>query len=265
MKNYKVATVGAVLCGTLLFGGIGNVLAAPGPIPADRTTDTTVKFVSNEDPTTPKDPENPENPAEPENPDGTDPKQGTNGPLSLDYASSLDFGINVISTKDEVYNVKAQKMKDGRYVSNYAQVTDNRGTLEGWSLSVKQNGQFKSATDGKELKGAQITFKDGNLNSISESAKPKTVESTFVLNPDGIGNQTNVIVAGAGEGAGTWIYRLGDESHIKDAIDKSGKVLNYKESDSITLEVPGKAEKMADSYKTTLTWTLTNTPANSDQ
>ncbi|MDO6662039.1 WxL domain-containing protein [Bacillus thuringiensis] len=264
MKNYKVATVGTVLCGTLLFGGIGNVLAA-GPIPADRNTDTTVKFVPNEDPSTPKDPENPEEPAEPENPDGSEPDPGTDGPLSLDYASSLDFGINVISTKDEVYNVKAQKMKDGRYTSNYAQVTDNRGTLEGWSLSVKQNGQFKSVTDGKELKGAQITFKDGNLNSMSESTKPGTVIPTLQLNPDGVGNETNVVVAGTGEGAGTWIYRLGDESHIKDATDKDGNVLDYKESDSITLEVPGKAEKMADSYKTTLTWTLTNTPANSDQ
>ncbi|PGZ57894.1 cell surface protein [Bacillus cereus] len=261
MNKFKVTTLGsAALCGTLLFSGLGNASAAPGPIPADRNTDATVKFVPNEDPTNPKDPENPGEDVKPENPDGSTPESGTNGPLSLDYASSLDFGTNVISTKDEVYNAKAQKLKDGSYVPNYAQVTDNRGTLKGWSLSVKQNGQFKSATDGKELQGAQITFKDANLNSISESTKPGTVKDTFVLNPDGTGNGTNVVVAGNGEGAGTWLYRFGDASHIKDAKDAEGN--SYKESDSITLEVPGKSEKMADSYKTTLTWTLTDTPAN---
>ncbi|PEF45192.1 cell surface protein [Bacillus cereus] len=263
MKKLKVTTLGtAALCGTLLFSGLGNALAAPGEIPANRDTDATVKFVPNEDPTNPVDPENPGTEVEPENPDGSKPDPGTNGPLSLDYASSLDFGTNVISTKDEVYNAKAQKLKDGSYVPNYAQVTDNRGTLKGWSLSVKQNGQFKSSTDGKELQGAQITFNHAVVNSISESAKPGTVKESFVLNPDGSGNGTNVVVAGEGEGAGTWTYHFGDQSHIKAATDKDGNDLGYKESDSITLEVPGKSEKLADSYKTTLTWTLTDTPKN---
>ena len=36
--------------------------------------------------------------------------------------------------------------------TNYVQVTDNRGTEAGWSLKVKQEGQFKS-TSGKELTG----------------------------------------------------------------------------------------------------------------
>ena len=47
------------------------------------------------------------------------------------------------------------KSKEG---PNYVQVTDNRGTEAGWSLKVKQEGQFKS-TSGKELTGAAITFK----------------------------------------------------------------------------------------------------------
>ena len=41
---------------------------------------------------------------------------------------------------------------------NYVQVTDNRGTEAGWSLKVKQEGQFKS-TSGKELTGALSRLK----------------------------------------------------------------------------------------------------------
>ena len=33
----------------------------------------------------------------------------------------------------------------------FAQITDNRGTLEGWTLSAKQNSAFTSATKGQTI------------------------------------------------------------------------------------------------------------------
>lgn len=74
---------------------------------------------------------------------------------------------------------------------NYVQVTDNRGTEAGWSLKVKQEGQFKS-TSGKELTGAAITFKNGNVVTASDSGKP-TGPATITLNSDG--SQSDVMSA----------------------------------------------------------------------
>ena len=90
-----------------------------------------VNFVPNQDVTPPvdpinPDPENPVTPIDPTNPNGPNP--GTAGPLSIDYASSLHFGENKISTKNEVYYAKAQAFTGGSEGPNYVQVTDNRGT-----------------------------------------------------------------------------------------------------------------------------------------
>ena len=49
---------------------------------------------------------------------------------------------------------------------------------------------------------------------------------------------------------GTWVYRAGDAASM---------------AESIELSVPGSSVKDADTYKTTLTWTLTDTPANSKE
>ena len=88
---------------------------------ANRDTDAIVKFKAPDE----KDP-NSKNPVvDPEDKDGKDPvtpidpvnpdkpvDEGSTGPLTLDYASSLNFGENIISTKDEIYFASAQVLKD---------------------------------------------------------------------------------------------------------------------------------------------------------
>ncbi|MCV5434162.1 WxL domain-containing protein, partial [Escherichia coli] len=77
---------------------------------AEYETNGVVEFTPNTDITKPVNPDNPDPnkpvvPVDPTkidpetNPDGT-PNPGTAGPLSIDYASSLDFGKNKISGKD---------------------------------------------------------------------------------------------------------------------------------------------------------------------
>jgi hypothetical protein len=117
-------------------------------------------------------------------------------------------------------------------------------------LSVKQNGQFKSVKEGKELVGAEVTFKNGQVASVSNSKIPSVVKTSFSLKNDGTGVAENIMSAAAGEGFGTWVYRAGDVSNM---------------AESIALSVPGSSVKDADTYKTTLTWTLTDTPANSGE
>lgn len=246
MKFIKVTATSALLVSALSFGG-ASVFAEE-----TKTLDSNaiVKFKANESTTGPVDPENPDpnkpvDPVDPTNPDGK-PNVGTTGPLSLDFASSLDFGENVISTKDETYFAAAQKLSDGQEKPNYVQVTDNRGTEAGWTLSVKQNGQFVDSK-GNELTGAKITFTNGAVNTASKSAKPSEVIPSFDLTVDGTGAVQNVVEAKAGEGAGTYVYKFGDDAT---------------KAESIKLEVPGATTKYADEYKTTLTWTLSDVPAN---
>lgn len=64
------------------------------------------------------------------------------GDLTLDFVSSFDFGNHPISKNDEIYSAAAQKTDDGKSIPNFVQVTDLRGTGNGWSLNVQQQSQF---------------------------------------------------------------------------------------------------------------------------
>ncbi|GMC09707.1 cell surface protein [Enterococcus thailandicus] len=239
---------------TIILGALTvpvTTFAADGGV---YTSNGVVEFVPNEDPTDPVDPTDPTgpvNPIDPTDPDGPNP--GTNGPLSIDYASSLDFGVQKITSKDQTYFAASQKyntldaegnpsteVKEG---PNYVQVTDNRGTEAGWSLKVNQEGQFTS-TSGKELTGATISFKNGRVVTASDSGKPVGPE-TIVLNADG--SQSDVMAASVGNGAGTYLYTWGTATTA---------------SESIELSVPGSTTKYAEKYSTKLTWTLTDVPGN---
>lgn len=245
MKAMKVALLGVILSSSVVLGGT-SFAAEVG------TRDTGAQIIFEEnteivDPVDPLDPTNPVDPIDPIDPEKpVDP--GTAGPLSLDYASSLNFGKQKISSVDQTYFAQPQTVKyaDGSegVVPLYTQVTDNRGTLKGWSLSVKQNSQFKAGD--KELTGAKIEFLNGQVETVSESPVPSVVKSNFDLTSNGTGAVTNVMAAATDEGAGTFVYRFGDEAT---------------KAESVKLTVPGKTTKLKDvAYQTTLTWMLNDVP-----
>ena len=269
-------TVKLTLMSALVLGGLGVAsTTAHAADVATRNTDAQVKFIPDDSTTNPVDPTDPTNPVDPVDPtDPTNPVDpGTKGPLSLDYASSFDFGVQKITSTDKTYQAKAQQVKKGGTivnVPNYAQVTDNRGTQAGWKLSVKQNGQFKDSKS-KELAGATINIANGSLNTASQD-KVSIVIPSFTL--DAAGASQDVMQAQPGEGAGTFVYSMGKPDNIaenKDALanptntksfDAAGKVEGPRfETSDVTLKVPGKSVKMADTYSTTMTWTLSDTPA----
>lgn len=248
MKTVKYTIISGLVLGSMALGG--NVFAAEV---ATRNTDAQITFGENDENVEvvdPIDPAIPVVPVDPVNP-GTPVEPGSPGPLSLDYASSLNFGKQKIKSSDEVYFAKAQVVsdKDGvdptpREVPLYAQVTDNRGTQAGWSLSVKQNGQFKAGD--KTLTGAKIEFINAEIATISESLVPSVLKTSFDLTADGTGAAQNIMAAKANQGAGTFIYRFGN----KDT-----------KASSVKLSVPGKTLKMKDvNYNTTLTWSLNDVP-----
>lgn len=228
-----------------------------------RDTDGVVKFKAggDEGPIDPVDPEEPEKPVKPIDP--IDPEKpidpGTAGPLSLDYASSWNFGEQKITTKDKTYYANTQKVTDPAVgpdpyeVANYVQVTDLRGTLAGWSLSVKQNGQFKTE-DGATLEGAQLQLNNGTHESASASAAPGTVQNTITLAADGNGSAANIMAAASQQGGGTHILRFGSNDGATPEESTMAK--------GIQLTVPGRTEKLAQQYATKLTWTLSDVPGS---
>lgn len=209
------------------------------------TSNAKVTFEASTDTTDPINPDNPDNqnPAAPENPDGTDPQAPTAGPLSIDFASSLDFGTQKISTTDAIYNAAAQKYSNGTTGTNYVQVTDNRGTDAGWNLSVKQVAQFNDGTNA--LDGAALLFTNGNLVTNGKGATPSLFSNKFALVP---GTATSIVDAAAGQGQGTWAERFGDTATA---------------DSSIQLSVPGSTTKRANQYTSTLEWTLAQAPTGS--
>lgn len=222
-----------------------------------------VEFVPDSGPTDPVDPENPDPnkpvfPWDPTTP-GNRPNPGTDGPLSLDYASSIDFGKNKITNKDEVYYADAQYLwnesnteKDESSARpNYVQVTDKRGTNAGWTLLVKQEEQLNNVkTLNKELTGAEIRFTEGQAVSATEGVTaPKTQDMNLAP-----GVASLVMSASQNAGAGTWVDRFG----VIEEMNING--VNTLKNKAITLSVPGKTPKDAVQYRTKLVWILSDAP-----
>jgi len=197
----------------------------------------------------PLDPLGPEptKPVEPIDPtDPLGPPAGTGGSLSLDFASSFQFGNQAITTSNRTYYALAQEYTDFDGIKktgpNYVQVSDVRGTGKGWQLSVKQNGQFQTAA-AQELSGAELVLKNGEMVSNLSSTYAPTATDTITLP---LSTEIDVINAETDKGIGTWLYRFGSD-------ETSG-------GNSVQLTVPGKAVKYAKQYQTSLTWSLKNVP-----
>lgn len=247
MKKIVAYTSAAALL--VMTSGVASSYAAE-TFPKTYQTDGTITFTPGDGETKPVDPENPD-PTKPVEP--VDPNQpGTGGSLSIDYGSRFNFQSQKISTQDQVYYAAPDRIKDPKDPSKiiekptYVQITDKRGTLAGWKLSLKQLDQFKTA-DGTSLDGAQLTFSNAEAASIVDGKyKPSNVLAKVDLVPGA--QDKPVITAEKGTGVGTWVYRFGANTEA-----------NKK---AVQLSVPGTTVKLAQKYTTSLVWSLEDTPGN---
>ncbi|EUJ39540.1 WxL domain-containing protein [Brochothrix campestris] len=263
--------------------GVTTTHAAEG---GSYNSNAVVNFITSTDPTLPVDPENPDPtnpivPIDPTNPEG--PGEGTAGPLSIDFASSLQFGTSKITTKDEIYSAYAQEIEltsGTEYRPNYVQVTDNRGTEAGWTLQVTQERQLTS-TANKVLEGAVITLGSSTVSTVAGSTvtAPSNVPSAIVLTP---GTPAVVFSAQAQEGSGVWLAKFGSSVGEKPTV-MAGKdwkpgteatetaeatlptEFDVMRNSAVTLAVPGKAIKTQDQYSSSLIWSLSDVPTNSNE
>ncbi|MGM0126392.1 hypothetical protein IGI37_003821 [Enterococcus sp. AZ194] len=254
MKKTTILTAGIILFSSLL--GATSTFAAEG---GNYDSKGEITFKAGTNPESPLDPVNPDptKPVVPVDPvDPTGPIGGTNGPLSIDYASSFQFGEQEILTTDKTYYAQVQAYTDSESVAktgpNYVQVTDKRGTQKGWELSVVQKAQF-ATTEGEELAGAKLGLANGHaisdqqtgLNDTDKAAITPT--ATVSTGETGLvpGAKTVIMTAAEKQGVGTWLYDMGTADTA---------------AESVSLLVPGKSVKLRAAYKTTLTWTLSDTP-----
>ncbi len=231
----------------LLISALGFQVTANGAEVAAYTSNGAIEFEADTNPTNPVDPTDPEKPVDPIDPTDPDgPNPGTAGPLSIDFASSFQFGKQLITSETKDYYADLQSFAASPDAPNYVQVTDKRGTQEGWSLSVVQNGQFKTADD-EALEGAALSIANGSMTSITDMqyAPTATASDTFVP-----GSEVTLVNEEEGKGMGTWIYKFG-----ADAAEGS---------EAVKLNVPGRSVKLAKEYRTTLTWKLNNVPENTE-
>ncbi|MGX6962654.1 WxL domain-containing protein [Vagococcus xieshaowenii] len=272
--------IGVALMSTMVLGSLSTTSLAEenegGTLSRD---DNAVNFISGDGPIAPTDPTDPDpdipvQPMDPEHPGEPDKPTPTSGPLSIDYASKLYFGMNKISTKTANYKAIAQHItlknaEEGepteKDVPSYVQITDQRGSLSGWNLSVTQTDKFKDVS-GAPLENAQISISDANIQTKAEDKEGLTYVGSFALT---VGKSQPLMSAAEGHGAGTFVYSMGNEESLvseKDynKMDENGMPLEGDaiKNKSILLNVPANAKIKATCYTTNLNWVLGNTPAN---
>lgn len=250
MKLIKLGAVAA-----LLASGVAVGIEADAAENKTYTTKGDITFEQSTEPEQPvyplnPDPENPVSPTDPTDPNG--PGVGTQGPISIDYVSSLDFGKQEISNKNQTYFAKPQTFTTGQDdTPNYMQITDKSGKVAGWRLSVEQKTAFTAQSadaTNKEIVGAEISLNaaDGKISSNSNSLAPTAKNITL----DGAGSTADILAADVGKGAGLWVATLGELETIDDEVVNTGA----------SLMIPGSSQTDADKYTTELVWKVENVP-----
>jgi len=147
--------------------------------------------------------------------------------MSTDNTADLTFGNQAITNTDT--NATASS-------TPIVTVSDMRGSSAGWSLTVNQMAQFKTADD-DSLSNAALTVA-GTADATDVTGKSAT------LTP---GDGT---VAGA-------------DGVVANAAKDTGNGLTKVTFTGSQLSVPAATNKLAKNYTTTLTWTLSDSPSNS--
>ncbi|WP_179189971.1 WxL domain-containing protein [Candidatus Enterococcus testudinis] len=167
----------------------------------------------------------------------------TDGFLTLDFVSPIDFGNQKIAAQDRTYYAHSYVASD-KAQPNYVQISDRRaeGDRDGWQLAVTQRAQFKGEKD-QYLEGAVLRLENAELIGSADN-EPRKETSVIELMPAA---QEILVHASDYQGKGTWKFCFGDQA----SADKS-----------IALDVPSGANPEAIRYSATLDWVLISGPGN---
>ncbi|MBC1443672.1 WxL domain-containing protein [Listeria seeligeri] len=276
-KTIKVTTASLLALGLMVTPALsGDFAKAATTVTKD--SKGTVQFDKS---TTPDpDPINPD-PIDPDpiDPDPVDPPVGQDG-LWVLAVSDWDFGVqNVASLASSELNVHTADAKVSTYVdangngkrdaatepaveksvTPFAQISDVRGTNTGWTLSVTGSAFKDTVTPSKTIPGAQLTIPKSSVSSAISAAQAPTGYDNVTISMTGSGAvpvmaahdmQTATPTNFADdEGMGTWTDSFGDAATSATNTSKP------------KLTVPQNVVVADGTYESTLTWTLSDTPA----
>ncbi|ENI8223987.1 WxL domain-containing protein [Listeria monocytogenes] len=276
-RTVKVTTASLLALGLI----VAPVLSGDFASAATSVTKDSKGIVKFDKSTTPDpDPVNPD-PVDPDPviPDPTDPPVGTDG-LWILAVSDWDFGThNVSSLSSGALNVHAADDTISTYVdangngqqdlpgevsvtkkvTPYAQISDVRGTNTGWILSVTGSAFKDSSTPAKTIPGAELTIPKSTVSSATSTAQAPTGYDSVTISMTG-GAAVPVMAAkdmqtatptnfNDDQGMGTWTDSFG--SQAVSATDTSKPKLS----------IPKNVVVADGTYQSTLTWTLSDTPA----
>ncbi|EMO8017917.1 WxL domain-containing protein [Listeria monocytogenes] len=276
-RTVKVTTASLLALGLI----VAPVLSGDFASAATSVTKDSKGIVKFDKSTTPDpDPVNPD-PVDPDPviPDPTDPPVGTDG-LWILAVSDWDFGThNVSSLSSSALNVHAADDTISTYVdangngqqdlpgevsvtkkvTPYAQISDVRGTNTGWTLSVTGSAFKDSSTPAKTIPGAELTIPKSTVSSATSTAQAPTGYDSVTISMTG-GAAVPVMAAkdmqtatptnfNDDQGMGTWTDSFG--SQAVSATDTSKPKLS----------IPKNVVVADGTYQSTLTWTLSDTPA----
>lgn len=230
LQKYLLAASSVFLISITLVPLTGYALNTQGEI----------GFTENQGPVDPVDPKDPTKPIKPIKPP-------TDGPLSLDFVSDFQFGSHRITNKDSAYFAELMEItrsedNSHQLVPNFVELTDNRGTLSGWKLYVKQNRPLQNE-GGFALKGTKFIFSNVTATPLSSQKDELTRLSLKSVEVNGdFSEDVLVFQASPKHGYGSWSIDFG-------ATEDSGK-------SSVALQIPGGTKKETGKYTTTLTWSL---------
>ncbi|ECB9525679.1 WxL domain-containing protein [Listeria monocytogenes] len=276
-RTVKITTASLLALGLI----VAPVLSGDFASAATSVTKDSKGIVKFDKSTTPDpDPVNPD-PVDPDPviPDPTDPPLGTDG-LWILAVSDWDFGThNVSSLSSGALNVHAADDTISTYVdangngqqdlpgevsvtkkvTPYAQISDVRGTNTGWTLSVTGSAFKDSSTPAKTIPGAELTIPKSTVSSATSTAQAPTGYDSVTISMTG-GAAVPVMAAkdmqtatptnfNDDQGMGTWTDSFG--SQAVSATDTSKPKLS----------IPKNVVVADGTYQSTLTWTLSDTPA----
>ncbi|EAC2629415.1 WxL domain-containing protein [Listeria monocytogenes] len=276
-RTVKVTTASLLALGLI----VAPVLSGDFASAATSVTKDSKGIVKFDKSTTPDpDPVNPD-PVDPDPviPDPTDPPVGTDG-LWILAVSDWDFGThNVSSLSSGALNVYAAddtistyvdangngqqdlpgEVSVSKKVTPYAQISDVRGTNTGWTLSVTGSAFKDSSTPAKTIPGAELTIPKSTVSSATSTAQAPTGYDSVTISMTG-GAAVPVMAAkdmqtatptnfNDDQGMGTWTDSFG--SQAVSATDTSKPKLS----------IPKNVVVADGTYQSTLTWTLSDTPA----
>ncbi|HDU7057086.1 TPA: WxL domain-containing protein [Listeria monocytogenes] len=276
-RTVKLTTASLLALGLI----VAPVLSGDFASAATSVTKDSKGIVKFDKSTTPDpDPVNPD-PVDPDPviPDPTDPPLGTDG-LWILAVSDWDFGThNVSSLSSGALNVHAADDTISTYVdangngqqdlpgevsvtkkvTPYAQISDVRGTNTGWTLSVTGSAFKDSSTPAKTIPGAELTIPKSTVSSATSTAQAPTGYDSVTISMTG-GAAVPVMAAkdmqtatptnfNDDQGMGTWTDSFG--SQAVSATDTSKPKLS----------IPKNVVVADGTYQSTLTWTLSDTPA----